>query len=156
MTSGDPDTAEEERVRRYIYASRARHDFLADELVGLLSVARDRNAADGLTGMLLYCGQSFLQALEGDAAAVARTAARIAADPRHEDLRVLLDAEVGTRLFPDWTMGFDHVDDEWLAETLPGYTAATTYPLMNPSLVVNGTVAETLLALFAKNRRQPA
>jgi hypothetical protein len=139
-------------VKRLIYGSQATRDLGPDELVELLARARVRNEQVGLSGMLLYSSQSFLQVLEGDQAALTQTYRRISADPRHTNLRLLLDAEVSTRLFPDWSMGFDHVEDEELAEELPGYTAATLYPLMNPDLITNGKVAETLLTLYAKNK----
>jgi hypothetical protein len=139
-------------MRRLIYCSQASQDFAPEELVELLERARACNERVGLSGMLLYSSQSFLQVLEGEEVALQETYARIHNDPRHTNLRLLLDELVSARLFPDWSMGFDHVDDEDLAEQLPGYTAATTYPLMNPDLVTNGKVAETLLTLYAKNR----
>jgi hypothetical protein len=139
-------------MRRIIYSSQATHDVGPQELTELLSVARDLNTRVGLTGMLLYCSQSFLQVLEGEAQALQETYVRIGADDRHTKLRLLMDAEVAAPLFPDWSMGFDHVDDEELAEELDGYTPATLYPLVNPDLITNGRVAETLLTLYAKNR----
>jgi hypothetical protein len=145
-TSGEP------LVNRIIYCSQASHDFDPDELVALLGSARSRNEPAGLTGLLLYCSQSFLQVLEGDPEALRATYTRIAADERHTNLRLLMNAEVPTALFPDWSMGFEHLDDEELAEELPGFTPATKYPLMNPDLITNGGVAQTLLTLYAKNR----
>ena len=139
-------------MRRIIYCSQATHDFSPEELVDLLETARVRNEQAGLSGMLLYCSQSFLQVLEGEPAALAETYGRILADPRHTNLRKLMDAEVPAPLFPDWTMGFEHVDDEELADDLDGFTAATTYPLVNPDLITNAVVAQTLLTLYAKNR----
>lgn len=138
-------------MRRIIYCSRAVRDVTPEELIDLLAVARRNNEAAGLSGMLLYSSQSFLQLLEGEPAALERAYDRIGADPRHTALRLLLDTEVPRPLFPDWTMGFDHVDDEDLADELPGFTAATTYPLVNPDLVTNAGVAQTLLGLYAKN-----
>jgi hypothetical protein len=102
--------------------------------------------------MLLYCSQSFLQVLEGEESALAATYARIQADDRHTRLRLLMNVEVSTRLFPDWTMGFERLDDEELAEDLEGFTPETEYPLVNPDLITNGGVAQTLLTLYAKNR----
>lgn len=139
-------------MRRIVYCSRATQDVSPDELVELLEVSRRNNEAAGLSGMLLYCSQSFLQVLEGDATALEQTYDRILADPRHQQLRQLMDAEVPRPLFPDWTMGFEHVDDEDLADDLDGFTAATTYPLVNPDLITNAGVAQTLLTLYAKNR----
>lgn len=138
-------------MRRIIYCSQATSDMTPDELVALLDLSRRNNERVGLSGMLLYCSQSFLQVLEGDPAEIDTTYARIFADDRHINLRLLLDAEVPRPLFPNWTMGFDHVDDEELSEELDGFTPATTYPLVNPDLITNAGVAQTLLTLYAKN-----
>jgi Sensors of blue-light using FAD len=139
-------------VKRIIYCSQATVDFSPDELVALLELARQKNAKSGLTGMLLYCSQSFLQVLEGDSWALESAYERITVDGRHTKLRLLMNAEVPAPLFPDWTMGFEHVDDEELAEDLDGFTPETEYPLVNPDLITNGGVAQTLLSLYAKNR----
>lgn len=139
-------------MKRMIYCSQAAFDFSPDELVALLESAREKNTGSGLTGMLLYCSQSFLQMLEGDPAALEETYARIMSDDRHAQLRLLLNVEVSERLFPDWRMGFEHIDDEELAEDLEGFTPETAYPLVNPDLISNGAVAQTLLTLYAKNR----
>ncbi len=139
-------------MKRIIYCSQATYDFAPEELVELLRTVRELNLRAGLSGMLLYCSQSFLQMLEGDADALEATYARVAVDPRHQNLRLLMDAEVPTRLFPDWSMGFEHVDEDEIAEELTGYTPATTYPLLNPDLIVNAAVAQTLLTLYAKNK----
>ncbi len=139
-------------MKRIIYCSQATDDVTPDELITLLELARHKNEQVGLTGMLLYSSQSFLQVLEGEPEALADVYVRIAADPRHTHLRLLMDAEIPMRLFPDWTMGFEHVDDEDLAEDLDGFTPATEYPLVNPDLITNAVVAQTLLTLYAKNR----
>jgi len=135
-----------------IYCSQAAIDFSPDELVALLELARLKNTETGLTGMLLYCSQSFLQMLEGDPAALESTYGRIMADSRHAKMRLLMNVDIDTRLFPDWTMGFEHLDEEELAEDLDGFTPETEHPLVNPDLITNGGVAQTLLTLYAKNR----
>lgn len=139
-------------MKRIIYCSQAIHDFAPDELVDVLRVSRANNTRVGVTGMLLYCGQSFLQALEGDAAAIETTYERILADERHTNFRMLMHAEITARQFPDWGMGFEHLDEETLTTELPGYRPEVDYPLVNPDLVTNGNVALTLLGLYAKNR----
>jgi hypothetical protein len=139
-------------VNRIIYCSQGTIDFSPAELVALLELARQKNEESGLTGMLLYCSQSFLQVLEGDAAALESTYERIAIDGRHTKLRLLMNAVVPAPLFPDWTMGFEHIDDEELADEVDGFTPETEYPLVNPDLITNGGVAQTLLTLYAKNR----
>jgi hypothetical protein len=139
-------------VKRIIYSSQATIDFSPDELVALLESARQKNTGSGLTGMLLYSSQSFLQMLEGDPSQLESTYERISSDERHTNLRLLMSIDVSARLFPDWTMGFEHIEDEELAAELPGFTPETEYPLVNPDLITNGGVAQTLLSMYAKNR----
>ena len=138
-------------MKRMIYCSQATTDVTPEALVELLGISRRNNEAVGLTGMLLYSSQSFLQLLEGEEAQLGLTYERIVADTRHTNLRLLLDRDVEEPLFPAWTMGFEHVDDEELADELDGFTPATTYPLVNPDLITNAGVAQTLLKLYAKN-----
>ena len=123
-----------------------------EELVALLELSRGNNERAGLSGMLLYSSQSFLQVLEGEEGPLRATYARILADDRHMNLRMLSNADVPAPMFPDWTMGFEHVDDEELADDLDGFTPATMYPLVNPDLITNAGVATTLLNLYAKNK----
>lgn len=139
-------------MKRIIYCSQSTADVSPEELVALLELSRRNNERAGLSGMLLYCSQSFLQVLEGDEEALRTTYARILTDDRHTNLRMLMNADVAAPLFPDWTMGFEHVDDEELADDLEGFTPATQYPLVNPDLITNAGVAQTLLGLYAKNR----
>lgn len=139
-------------MKRIIYCSQATFAIAPGELVTLLEGSRRNNEAAGLSGMLLCSSQSFLQVLEGDLTALAATYAKIEVDERHTNLRLLLDAEVAAPLFPDWTMGFEHVDDQDLADELEGFTPAMEYPLVNPDLITNAGVAGTLLKLSAKNR----
>jgi hypothetical protein len=139
-------------VKRIIYCSQSTYDVSPEELVALLERSRRNNDRDGLSGMLLYSSQSFLQVLEGDEAPLQSTYDRILADDRHTNLRMLMNADVVSPMFPDWTMGFEHVDDEELADDLEGFTPATLYPLVNPDLITNAGVATTLLGLYGKNK----
>lgn len=138
-------------TRRIIYCSQSTYDLAPEELVELLDLCRRNNGAAGLSGMLLYSSQSFLQVLEGDSADLSAAYERIQNDDRHTELRLLFDAETDGPLFPDWTMGFEHVDDDELAAELDGYTPAVVYPLVNPDLITNAGVAVTLLKLYSKN-----
>lgn len=73
----------------------------------LLIRSRSANAAADVTGMLLYRDGRFLQVLEGPTRTVHELFARIAADPRHTEVRTLLDEPVTQRRFAAWTMGFE-------------------------------------------------
>jgi hypothetical protein len=138
-------------LSKLIYASQATRAMRPDELTLLLASARRNNEKLGLTGLLLYCNQSFLQVLEGEAEVIDALYQKIEGDPRHQKLRLLLRAPIDVRKYPAWSMGFDHVDEDRLIETMPGYQPATQYPLVSADLVRNATVAETLLGLYQRN-----
>jgi hypothetical protein len=102
------------------YLSTATMPFSSADLSELLASTRERNHADGLTGVMLYAGGHFIQTLEGPEDAVDTTFERIGRDTRHRDVYIALREEIATRAFPDWSMGFETVDlDE--AAALPGF-----------------------------------
>lgn len=92
-------------MKQCLYASRARRPFTVDELDELLSRARKRNHADGLTGLLVFGGGGFVQVVEGEPAAVDAVFARIARDSRHEVL-MHTSRPIPERHFPEWQMGY--------------------------------------------------
>lgn len=140
-------------MRRIIYCSQASCDFLAEELVALITQARSNNQRAGLSSMLQYCRQTFLQLLEGSGQRVTAAYTKIVADERHTGVRLLADIDVAAPLSPDWTTGFENLDDEQLAREVEAFTPATDYPLVNPDLITKA-VAQTLLQLYGRNRVQ--
>ena len=75
----------------------------------ILRASRANNAAAGVTGLLLYDGYRFLQALEGPAAAVNTIYQRVKADPRHRAVVLLSSREVAERSFGTWAMAAERV-----------------------------------------------
>jgi hypothetical protein len=76
------------------------------EVDKILATARRRNPDANVTGAMLFNEDWFVQLLEGDEADVRSTYDRIAADPRHEDVELLVEGATPSRQFPDWSMGF--------------------------------------------------
>jgi hypothetical protein len=89
-----------------IYASSATPSFREFEIPALLERARTKNAALGITGMLLFIEGSFFQVLEGDATAVDALYSSIATDTRHDRVTRIIREPIARRSFSDWTMGF--------------------------------------------------
>ena len=137
-------------MRSVVYASRALQPFGDEDLLQLLKTARQRNEAQGVTGMLVFAAGSFLQLFEGDDDAVEVIWDRIRMDPRHGDIRVLHDGPAKSRLFGEWSMGFEHPDQGRLEETLPGYRAGSVYPFVDSQLVSSADTASTLLELYSR------
>ena len=105
------DTIFMEQVTTLTYWSRATNPMGDDELLALLRVSRRNNASRGLTGLLLYRDQCFLQVLEGPEGNIESVIKTIEADPRHHSVRILR-REVGPRQFGNWQMGFENLDSE--------------------------------------------
>ena len=73
-------------------------------LSGILTTARQNNAAVGVTGALLYNSGYFAQVLEGPRAAIETVFERIQRDERHSDVTILDFAESAHRDFAEWSM----------------------------------------------------
>ena len=104
-----------------IYISVATSEPSDSELSQILQVSRTNNERDNITGMLLYKERRFMQLLEGPGAVVRATYDRIAGDPRHHEITMLVEGELEERDFPDWSMGFQTLDNENV-RALPGYS----------------------------------
>lgn len=105
-------------MKYLVYVSSATHEMSREELLEVLRVSRANNARRGITGMLLYKGGCFIQAIEGPEEAIDDLHRVIAADSRHAGMITMLQGSTDTRLFPDWSMGFkniDRMDDEDLS-----------------------------------------
>ncbi|NIJ08009.1 hypothetical protein FHS31_001619 [Sphingomonas vulcanisoli] len=79
------------------------------EVQTILTASRRNNAAAGVTGLLLYDGRRFLQALEGEPVLVNRTYERIKADPRHRAVVLLSSKDTTERSFGEWAMAAQKV-----------------------------------------------
>jgi len=124
-TAADETVADETQLVTLVYSSSAAQPFRESALEQLLSEFRLANATRSITGMLLFRDGRFVQVLEGARRIVTDLAERIARDPRHEDMRVLLVEPIEARRFPTWTMGFRSVRRD--ADAIPeGYRDSFT------------------------------
>ncbi|NYF16949.1 hypothetical protein HDC37_001774 [Microbacterium sp. AK009] len=94
-----------------LYTSTSREPMDDGQLTELLATSRAKNAAAGITGLLVYRAGRFFQVIEGPAAVVRTLYDRIVADPRHHSVRTLVEDRVDERHFGEWTMGFERVAD---------------------------------------------
>ena len=132
-----------------IYASHATRDWTDQELFDLLSTSRLRNAHMGITGLLVYAQRRFLQILEGEQSQVLQLYELIKHNPGHKNAMVLLDDQQDERIFPDWSMGFERLEDDDLS-LMSGYRNIDQFieSLTNPHPVF------TFLKLFHKKNFQ--
>lgn len=90
---------------RLLYASRAARSLSAKTVAAILAECQANNPARGITGVLCYSDEIFLQVLEGGRDAVCETFNAIVRDARHEEVRLLHFEEISERRFGGWTMG---------------------------------------------------
>ena len=87
-----------------IYVSGAANPLSRRDVRSLARAAAKRNERLGITGLLLYKDQRFMQILEGDVAAVGGLFEGIRNDSRHHGVFVLSRRFIMFRQFPDWSM----------------------------------------------------
>ena len=90
---------------RLMYASRAAESVDQDDLIAILKKSKHNNPALGVTGVLCFSGEVFLQVLEGGRSQVSKLYNRIVQDPRHSDVVLLSFDEIDERSFAGWAMG---------------------------------------------------
>jgi len=90
---------------RLLYASRAAAPLKASVQDSILEQSRRHNPARGITGILCYSDDLFLQVLEGGRDEVCELYNTIARDERHREVRILSFEEIRERRFGHWTMG---------------------------------------------------
>ncbi len=133
-----------------IYVSSATMPLSEDELIGLLDQSRKRNRDLNVTGMLLYADGNFIQVLEGEEADVDAIFLSILNDRRNRGIIVIEKESIERRDFPDWSMGFEHVNDERKA-TLRGYTEFLEREIPADEIVRNSNEIVELLYSFKRS-----
>jgi len=137
----------ESDLYQVIYASAETRPIDEDELLGLLKLAREKNKRLGITGMLLHCDGSFIQALEGPKAQVMDLISVIRRDLRHNQIAVLFEGPIKNRSFSQWSMGFNRPSQEELA-MVEGYTPYLDLGDDPKAIQSYSSVAIKLLAAF--------
>ena len=87
-----------------IYVSQATPPMTEATLDALREQSRTLNRSTGLTGCLLYQDGLFMQMLEGQREAVSALMDKVKTDPRHRDLRIVIEGPARRRVFLDWGM----------------------------------------------------
>ena len=90
---------------RLLYASRATTPTDTSVHDSILEQSRTRNPRLGITGILCYSDNLFIQVLEGGRDEVCELYNTIVRDGRHQHVRILGFEEIRERRFGSWTMG---------------------------------------------------
>jgi hypothetical protein len=93
-------------MKQLIYTSALQPRLNGSSLRAMLNIARSRNAAEGLSGILLQHSGSLLQVIEGPDPHVSSTFGRILHDPRHSAVNILSVKEVDAPEFGNSPMAY--------------------------------------------------
>jgi len=136
-------------MHHIIYLSWATTPFSDSQLQELLAISRTRNARLGVTGILFYGNERFVQVLEGEEAAVRTLYERIRRDPRHGNIQTYVDKPIAERAFAKWGMAFEPVAPQ-LFERLVGYLGSTTTPIDTTGLAYSELHIYDMLRSFVE------
>jgi len=119
-----PQLSAPDVLTRVVYISRAARGFARKDLSRLIRRARVKNRRWGVTGLLAFDWEHFLQWLEGPRDVIAHLMQTIAADERHHDVEVLEEQSTSARAFPFWHMALATPDAARLGQRLQPYQAS--------------------------------
>ena len=95
---------------RLLYVSHADGSIGADDADDIIARSQHYNPDHGITGVLCYAGNIYMQVLEGGRAEVNELYGQILRDRRHHEVTLLDYAEIDERQFVGWTMGRVNLD----------------------------------------------
>ena len=90
---------------RCLYASHAAGPLNDRTLDTILIQSRKNNPRHGITGMLCFANDIFVQVIEGGRAEVSKLLTAIIQDERNRNVQILSFEEIAERSFANWTMG---------------------------------------------------
>lgn len=87
------------------YISTANFDGpIEGDIIDIVETAKTMNPKFDISGVLFFNQGLFMQVIEGEKAHLDQLMQNIMKDPRHTDIRVLLNEPANARGFPTWNM----------------------------------------------------
>ncbi len=102
-------------LKSLTYTSVARPGLTDSDIAAIHHTSLDLNSLDGITGLLVFNGTSFLQVIEGAENAIDDLVVRLRKDSRHSAFKIEDERRVPNREFPDWTMKLARISISYLA-----------------------------------------
>ena len=123
-----------ETTFQILYVSQMAHGADFGIVREVVTAARHRNPARGITGALLFDGERFCQLLEGPEPVVKALMKSIARDPRHTQINALFTGPcLGERAMQRWASGYC---DACLLEAFDGDTGLRDRPALDAFISV--------------------
>jgi len=127
------------------YVSRANLDLSPKALGEILQQAQKNNTVNGVTGMLVFNNNYFLQTIEGPRAQINRLLYGLIIDQRHHDLQLLETRELKHREWSEWSMNYASPTKENAAIYLKYSTTVDFNPYLLSAEAARGLMSELSL-----------
>lgn len=106
------DAKSDENLYRLVYTSARSPRCTDSDIEQILTTSRKNNSALGITGILIYTKDRFLQVLEGEKEKVMALYEKIDKDDRHGGSSMRYCEPVKGRHFIDWDMAGKKIDED--------------------------------------------
>ena len=139
---------------RITYLSQALSNFSSIDLLHLLEQCHTNNPKLGLTGLLIFGNETFLQTIEGEDHIVDELIEKISKDKRHTKFQILSKQLIENRQYSNWAMGFERLTEQTISEVpkLKNFMLSD----FNPEyLSSNASVIESLLERHRSSHWDP-
>jgi hypothetical protein len=136
------------------YVSHAAETMTQEALLSLLQQCLANNESSGVTGMLLYGNDTFLQVLEGEEAVLDSVIDKIRKDPRHSRIHFLYRKPLERRQYSDWSMGFKRISAQGL-QGIGGLSEFREKDFNFDYLIEHEAVVDTLMERFREPHWDP-
>ena len=133
-------------IQQVLYISRAAPDVAESDVQQILAVSKRNNWRLDITGCLLFSGRHFVQTLEGKAEELRPLLVRLKADPRHQDVLVLLDHTVQRRLYGSWSMAYLYRLD--LVDELDALLSGKSFTSADAALLMQSAGVDSVMGSF--------
>ncbi|RZT95973.1 FAD-dependent sensor of blue light [Ancylomarina subtilis] len=132
-----------------VYMSFSSKKLSESDLNDFLKLIRKKNQERGVTGLLLYKDEAFIQLIEGNKETIDQLFNIISKDSRHSNILKLLEEPIRKRAFPDWSMGFRTINNDQINQ-IPGFS---DFMQNNHSKIDNNKCAEAVSHLLYSFRK---
>jgi len=141
------------------YTSRATAPLDHRTHATLVTQAQANNGRDDVTGLLLYDGMRFIQALEGPRIVTEACMARIRGDTRHEAIDVISQCPIAARQFGTFAMAAmmpGEMDQAAFVETVKSHVSQVSTASVRAVFIGFAVLGRSRRAAAAMARAAPA
>lgn len=130
------------QLQSLTYISRAAEGLSDEDVFAIYRTAQELNAIDGVTGLLVFDGEVFMQIVEGGQDALNALVTRLRGDKRHHELNIVDERVITTRSFADWSMKMVKVDRAHMrgVDDLDGELGPRVQPDIRAMLLANAAL----------------